>query len=110
MGGIVPIPTTRVGDFFIRQRLISQAQSDQLDLFRLQNQISTGRRLQLPSDDAPAALRVINLQRLLERKGQIQTNLQASNQYLGAADARLAKVANSLSELRGSVLGVSGSV
>ena len=78
MSRIIPIPTTRVGDLFVRQRLTQQVQRDQLALFRLQNQISTGRRLQLPSDDAPAALRAINLQRLLDRKGQIRTNLQSS--------------------------------
>ena len=85
MAGIVPIPTTRVGDLFVRQRLTDQVQTDQLALFRLQNQISTGQRLQLPSEDAPAAMRAINLQRLLDRKGQIKTNLQASEQYLSAA-------------------------
>jgi flagellar hook-associated protein 3 FlgL len=110
MGGIVPIPTTRVGDLFVRQRLVSQTQSDQLALFKLQSQISTGYRLQVPSEDAPAALRIINLQRLLNRKDQIQTNIQASGQYLAAADARLASVATGLSELRGSVLGVAGTV
>ena len=61
-----------MGDFFVRQRLVGQVQIDQLALFKLQNQISTGQRMQLPSDDAPAALRAINLQRLLDRKGQIR--------------------------------------
>ena len=89
MASIIPVPTTRVGDYFVRQRLIGQMQNDQLDLFRLQNQISTGRRLQLPSDDAPAALRAINLQRLLDRKGQVQSNVLANNHFLSAAEAQL---------------------
>lgn len=108
MSGIIPIPTTRVADLFVRQRLTSQIQNDQLDLFRLQHQISTGKRIQLPSDDAPAALRAINLQRLLDRKGQIRTNLQASGQYLSGADSRLAAVSTSLIELRANVVGVAG--
>ena len=61
MSSIIPVPTTRVGDYFVRQRLVGQVQNDQLDLFKLQNQISTGNRMQLPSEDAPAALRAINL-------------------------------------------------
>ena len=97
MSRIIPIPTTRVGDFFVRQRLTGQVQLDQLALFRLQNQVSTGRRLQLPSDDAPAALRAINLQRLLDRKGQIRTNLQASNFYLSAAENSLGVISQQLS-------------
>src|SRR3954452_25273771 len=107
---IVPIPTTRVGDLFVRERLVAQTQRDQLSLFKLQNQISTGKRLQLPSDDAPAALRAINLQRLLDRKGQIQTNIQASNGYLGAAESSLSSVSDVLNELRASVVGVSGTL
>jgi flagellin-like hook-associated protein FlgL len=105
---ISPVPTTRIGDLFVRQRLTSQVQRDQLALFRLQNQISTGQRLQLPSEDAPSALRAISLQRLIDRKSQIRTNIEAGNQYLGGADARLASIASGLNDLRGAVVGVSG--
>jgi flagellin-like hook-associated protein FlgL len=110
MSRIIPIPTTRVGDFFVRQRLMQQVQADQLALFRLQNQVSTGQRLHLPSDDAPAALRAINLQRLLDRKGQVQTNIQASNVYLASAESRLTQVSTELSNLRGAVLSVAGTL
>src|SRR5262245_28471742 len=107
---IIPIPSTRVGDYFVRQRLVGQVQSDQLDLFKLQNEVSTGQRLQLPSDDAPAALRAISLQRLLDRKAQISTNVQSSTQYLTAAEAQLGSVADILNDARGAVVGVAGTV
>src|SRR3954470_22518809 len=110
MSSLVPIPTTRVSDFFATQRLVSQMQDDQIELFKLQQQISSGKRLQLPSDDAPVALRAINLQRLLDRKGQIQTNIQSSNSYLTAAESNLSSVTDLLNELRGSVVGVSGTL
>ncbi|MEX0642980.1 MAG: hypothetical protein WD468_09790 [Pirellulales bacterium] len=110
MSRIIPIPTTRVGDFFVRQNLVQQVQSDQLGLFQLQSQISTGRRLQLPSDDAPAALRAINLQRLLDRKGQIATNLQSSRFYLSAAETSISTVSQLLSNIRGEALGVAGTL
>jgi flagellin-like hook-associated protein FlgL len=113
MASINPIPTTRVGDYFVRQRLISQTQSDQLDLFRLQTQISTGRRLQYGSDDAPAALRAITLQRLLDRKGQIRTNVQANELFLSTASAQLDGdngVSGILMKLRATVVGVSGNL
>src|SRR3954464_8612143 len=110
MSSIVSIPTSRIGDLFVRERLVGQIQNDQLDLFKLQNQISTGKRLQLPSDDAPAALRAINLQRLLDRKGQIQTNILSSSSYLTAAESNLNSVTGVLNELRGSVVGVSGTL
>jgi flagellin-like hook-associated protein FlgL len=110
MSRIAPIPTSRVGDLFIRQRLVGQLQSDQLDLFRLQTQISSGRRLQLPSDDAPAAMRVINLQRLLDRKAQIRTNVSASSHYLTSAESQLKAVTDGIIQLRGAVVDVAGSV
>ncbi|MFV2066771.1 MAG: hypothetical protein ACC645_07290, partial [Pirellulales bacterium] len=69
---ISSVPSTRVSDLLIRNRLLSQMQSDQKDLFRIQNQLSTGRRIALPSDDAPAALRASKLQQLIERKDQVR--------------------------------------
>lgn len=110
MAGIIPIPTTRVGDYFVRQRLSNQVLNDQLELFRLQSQISTGRRIQVPSEDAPAALRAINLQRLIDRKEQIRTNVVASKQYVGAAESRIGTISDALIQLRGSVLEITGNV
>ncbi|MEO2045532.1 MAG: flagellin [Pirellulales bacterium] len=105
---IAPIPTSRVSDLFTRQRLTQQFQTDQLDIFRLQNQISTGLRINLPSDDGPAALRAITLQRLLERKSQLKTNTQTGQSFLAATDTALNDLANTLGDLRGAVLGVAG--
>src|SRR5690242_11143389 len=108
MSSIVPIPTTRVGDYFVRQRLVSQVQSDQSDLFRIQNEISTGQRLQLPSDDAPAALRAIALQRLLAQKNQIQTNVASTQTTLTTADDALKSVSDALNDILGDALGAAG--
>ena len=107
---IIPIPSTRVGDLFIRERLVGQAQADQLSLFKLQNQISTGKRMILPSDDAPAALRAINLQRLLDRKDQIATNISSSNKYLTMADTKLQGVSDTLISLKGEAISVAGNL
>jgi hypothetical protein len=41
---VTGIPTTRVSNMFIRQRLLSQTQSDQTALYKLQMQLATGRR------------------------------------------------------------------
>ena len=106
MSGLVPIPNTRVSGLLGRQRLLHQLQGDQLDLFRLQEQISTGRRINLPSDDAPAALRAVTLQRLLERKNQLGSNLEAGQSFLAATDTALNDVAGLLGDIRGATLGV----
>jgi flagellin-like hook-associated protein FlgL len=107
MAGVVPIPTSRVSTLLIRQRLQAQLQGDQLDIFRLQNQISTGRRITTPSEDAPAAQRAITLQRLIERKTQLRSNVETGLSFLTATDVALNDVASLLGNIRGLALGAS---
>ena len=101
MAAISPISSTRVSDTLVTARLLSQIRYDQASLFRIQNQLSTGMRFLLPSEDAPAALRSISLQKLLERKEQVKTNLHTNQSFLAASDSALASVATMLSEVRG---------
>lgn len=108
MSPIIPIPSTRVSDVYIRQRLLSQTQSDQRELFRAQNTIATQRRVVTPSDDAPAALRGISIQRLLERKEQVSVNLQTNNSYLSATDTALSNVSSLLASTRATAVSVVG--
>jgi len=108
MTSIAGIPTTRVSDLFIRERLLDQMQLCQTELFRVQNQLSTGRRFEVPSDDPVAALRVIDLQRLLERKEQVRNNATTTQSYLSATDTALANVSSLIAEIRGTAQGVIG--
>ncbi len=110
MAGSIPISNTRVSGLLLRQRLTQQYQADQLDLFRIQEQISTGQRIVLPSDDAPAALRAISLQRLLERKGQFENNIQDGQLFLGATHTALNEVTDELNSIKAGTLGVVGTV
>ncbi len=110
MSGIVPIPITRVSTSLLSQRLAQQVQSDQLDLFQLQQRISTGQRIILPSDDASSALRAITLQRLLERKGQLEGNVASGKEYLASTDGALADVGKRLNDIKSATLGVVGTV
>ena len=107
MSNIVPIPTGRVSDYFVRQRLVNQVQSDDTDLFKLQNQISTGQRITLASEDAPAALRAISLQRLIAQKTQIQTNVASTTTTLNTVSSTLSSVSGLLNNVLG--IAVSGS-
>jgi flagellar hook-associated protein 3 FlgL len=101
---IFPIPTSRGSDILFQSRLTSQLQADQLALLRIQTQISTGRRIQLPSEDAPAATQAITLQRLLEQKDQIKVNISTGQSYLDATDSAIANLSTLLNEARGSAL------
>jgi len=113
MSRIPPVPTTRISGLLVRQRLTQQYQADQLDLFRLQEQISTGQRITLPSEDAPSALRAISFQRLLSRKEQLGSNISSGLLFLGSTDATLGGnqgVANTLSQIKADTLGVVGTI
>lgn len=113
MTRIPPVPSSRIPGLLARQRLTQQYQTDQLDLFRLQEQISTGLRITLPSEDAPAALRAISFQRLLDRKEQLGSNINSGLLFLGSTDATLGGadgVANVLSEIKADTLGVVGTI
>ncbi len=105
MAGIVPLPTTRISNLLVRQRLSSQLQRDQLEIFRLQNQLSTGYRISRPSEDAPAAQRAATLQRLIERKTQLKSNVDTGLSFLTSTDVALQDVATLLANIRGEALG-----
>jgi flagellar hook-associated protein 3 FlgL len=107
MSSIIPIPSTRVSDTFVRDRLISQVQADQLGLFKLQNQISTGQRITVASDDPSAAMRALTLQGLLLQKQQVITNLSTNQSYLSATDSALSSVSSLLSNVQSAAMAVS---
>jgi flagellin-like hook-associated protein FlgL len=107
MAGIVPLPTTRISSLLVRQRLSSQLQRDQLEIFRLQNQLSTGYRISRPSEDAPAAQRAATLQRLIERKTQLKSNVDTGLSFLTSTDVALQDVATLLADIKGEALGAS---
>lgn len=108
MCAAIGIPTTRVSDLFIRQRMLSQVRSDQLAVFQAQQEIASGHRIQLPSEDPQAALRIMSYQRLLERRAQVQVNLATNQSYLTATDSAMEVVSNLLTDVRGVVLGAMG--
>ncbi|MBN1912624.1 MAG: hypothetical protein JW818_23080 [Pirellulales bacterium] len=108
MTSIVGIPSTRVSDIFIRDRLLRQVQYDQGELFKVQMQLATGRKFELPSEAPVASLRIMDLQRLLERKSQIYTNVQTNKSYLTSTDTALMSISDLTSDARGVALSVMG--
>jgi flagellin-like hook-associated protein FlgL len=108
MCAAIGIPTTRVSDLFVRQRMLAQVSSDQLALFKVQQQIASGQRIQLPSEDSRAALRIVGYQQLLSRISQLQVNLKTNQSYLTATDSAMGTITDLLASVRGDVLGAVG--
>jgi len=110
MTNIVGIPSTRVSEMFIRERLMQQIQYVQRELFRVQTQLSTGLEFQLPGESPIAAMRILSLQRLLERKEQVQTNLSTNQSYLSTSDVALSQISSAVAEARGIALEMVGTI
>lgn len=108
MPGITPIASGRISDLLIRQRLLSQMQFSQAEILQLQAQLTTGQRFSPPSADPTAALRGIELQRLLERKQQFQDNVTTGQSYLAATDSALSEASTLVADVRGTALSAIG--
>lgn len=108
MSSITSIPTTRLSNQFMALRMLTQIQSDQSNLFDIQNQLTSGRRIAVPSGDAPAAVRAMALQSLLERKNAVKSSLGDIQNRLSAAESAVGDASATLSEMRALALSMVG--
>jgi flagellar hook-associated protein 3 FlgL len=97
---VLPVSVNRTNHLHANLRLLRQVNADQVSLQRLYDQLSTNRRVLVPSDDAPAATRAIRLTRSLELSQQHLRNSQASQRVLGATDGLLSDLASLVIESR----------
>jgi len=104
MTAIYPMPSGRSSGTLLARRMLSQLQAAEKRLLRVEQQLTTGRRIQLSGEDPGAANRAVALQRLLELKEQFQVNTSMSRSYLNATDTALSGVANLLADVRGAAV------
>ena len=105
---IAGIPSTRVSDQFVSQRLLQQVQFDQVEMFRLQTQLSTGHRFETPGEDPISAGRIVSLQSLLEQKDQVRTNLTTNQSFLSSTDVAMSSISGMIADVRGAAIAVIG--
>ncbi len=75
-------------------------QQQQQKLAKLQQQISTGVRLQKPSDDPSAAAKILELEQSVSLNLQFQDNINLAEQRISQQDSVLASYANVLNRVR----------
>jgi flagellar hook-associated protein 3 FlgL len=92
---VVPLPIARISVQLQSNLLLGSVQSNMLDMAGLESQISTGQRLNRPSDDPVAAVGIVRLRQQLSDNTQYQTNLNFAGGFLAAAD----NAASGLSDL-----------
>ena len=86
---ILPIQLARVSNRLRAGVAHSAIARNQQELLRVQNQLSTGRRLSVASDDPGDAAIVQQLQRTLEQRQAYMTNLGRARSQLGEVDSTL---------------------
>ncbi len=95
---ILPLQTARVSNLLrtgVSQGQIARTRSA---LLRTQNELSTGRRLNVASDDPGDAAVVQQLQKTLEQRDAYLTNLQRAGSHLGEVDSTLGGLTDLLKE------------
>jgi flagellin-like hook-associated protein FlgL len=108
MSSIIGIPGGTVSNQFAAQQTISQLSTEQTQLEKLENEVSTGQALNLPSDNPSAALDAVNLQRTLDQLTQVSTNLTSSQSYLTQTDSALSTVSNLLNNAQSTASAAAG--
>ena len=95
---IVPLSIARVSDQLRTNSALSAIAKTQSDLLTVQNQISTGKRVNVPSDDPSAAAIIQQLQKTLASRDGYAANLQSATSQLGEVDSTLGDLTNVLQQ------------
>lgn len=98
------VTSNRVSDSYASQQLLTQLEADEKQLTNLQEQISTGDQLLLPSDDPNDAMQGLEAQSLLQQKTTAGTNLTDVQSSLNSAESVLGQVSTLLSNIQSTAM------
>ncbi len=94
----IPSNLARVSSGMSAALMLSNLQQNNIDLLNIQEQISTGQRVNRPSDDASVVAQITTLLRVLEQDDQTLTNLTQAEATINTTDHALSDVSNLLLE------------
>ena len=95
-----PILSGRIPNGMIGSRINANLQQQTRMLAQLQDQLASGVKFQIASENPAAAVRTITLQKTLELQAQNQTNIQTASSLLSASDASMASVSDALNRAK----------
>lgn len=87
--GIAPVNIARVSHNLRSFNLLNTLRASQVDLFRLQNQLSTGLRFQAPSEDPVRASNALRVDGRLDLVRSVTSNVDAANRTLRDGEAAM---------------------
>ncbi|MBU1937530.1 flagellar hook-associated protein FlgL, partial [bacterium] len=82
----------RISNQLRHQTFLSDLNQRLDNLYRLQQELSTGKRLQFPSDDPVQASRALRLDSTLQRQEQFLRNVEDAQSWVNFGDARLQQI------------------
>jgi flagellin-like hook-associated protein FlgL len=95
---ILPLQLARVSNTLRTSVATGTMARTQQSLLEVQNQLSTGKRLNAPSDDAGDAAGAMQLRKLLEQRDAYATNLKSAGSQLSEVDSTLGDVTDLLQQ------------
>jgi len=90
----------RISTNYIQQQSVDAMLAQQKELAKTQLQVSTGERLQSPSDDPVAAVKILGLERDISVNEQYIANAGVAESKISTAEKSLASAANILQRIR----------
>src|SRR5690349_14086364 len=95
---ILPLQLARVSNLLRTDVSTGQIASTQQQLLEVQNELSTGKKINTPSDDPGDAAIVQQLQKTLEQRQGYLTNLQDAQSTLSQVDSTTADLTSLLQQ------------
>ncbi|HKX46318.1 MAG TPA: flagellar hook-associated protein FlgL [Planctomycetota bacterium] len=101
----------RITQKSIFQRVLFGLRTNQRDMLNAQEQVSTGSRVNRPSDDPTAALRIVGLERRFADAQRLRAAIQVGSVHAGAAANALQDASGLITEARGLMIqGMNGTL
>ena len=100
-----PLLPGRIPNSLVADRLKSNLMAGQKALVQMQEQVATGQKYFLPSEDPASALRTIGLKKLLQRKDQMLANIASDQSLLGVTENTLQTISDALNTAKQLVTG-----
>jgi flagellar hook-associated protein 3 FlgL len=98
---VTSINVSRVSTNMRSIQLLDSLRRNTLSVFLNQSRMSTGNRLNAPSDDPQGAVQALNLSEILENQNQILANIQHADSVLSATDVAIGSVSDLLIQAKG---------
>ena len=101
--------STRITDNWSGQRVAADIRRQQNAIATVREQLSSGQRVNRPSDDPASAARLVELDAARERLGQFERNATAAESRLSLEEGALASATDTLARVRELALSANGS-